>query len=202
MWIGRVDDAANMLACLDVHKTEVMLLRQIARHLKNDYDMERRALLKRRDLPRSELEEILRDRFAETKAVKPVRRQDSLFACAQDRGGQGAGGNGGSRRGNRTGVSRGGGRGGKGIQGSSASNQGQPFNVSNGIFFPQSRPQIKCYRCNQPGHRHNEYTATITLNPNPNNSKHAMVAPPPPPPSSAGPSAFTLTMAPTCSSFQ
>ena len=84
-------------------------------------------------------------------------------------------------------------------------NQGQPFNGSNEVFFPQSRPQMKCYRCNQPGHRHNECTATITLNPNPNintlgQGNTAMVAPPPPPPSSAGPSASTSTMAPTYSS--
>ena len=150
VWIGRVDNAVNILACLDVHKTEVMLRRQIVYHLTNDYDMKRRALLWRRDLPRSELEEILRDRFGKMQAAKPVRRQNALFAGAQGRGGQGAGGNGGSSRGNRTRGSRGGGHGGKGIQGSSALNQGQPFNGSNGIFFPQSRPQMKCYRCISP----------------------------------------------------
>ena len=32
-WIDRVDDVVNMLACLDVHKTEVKLHRQIVRHL-------------------------------------------------------------------------------------------------------------------------------------------------------------------------
>ena len=198
-WNGRVDDAANMLACLDVHKTEVMLRRQIVLHLTNDYNMERRALLRRRDLPRSELEEILRDGFAEMQAAKPVGRQNALFAGAQGRGGQGAGGYGGSRRGNRTRGSRGGGRGGKGIQGSSASNQGQPFNGSNGFFSPVPASD-ECYHCNQPGNRNNECTATTTLNLNPSNSNNApgqgniaMVVPPPPPPSSAGPSASTLT---------
>ena len=99
-----------------------------------------------------------------------------------------------------------GGRGGKGIQRASASSQRQPFNGINGIFFPRPRPQAKCYRCNQPGHRHTECTATITLNPSPNNSdilglgNTAMVTTPPPPPSSAGPSASTSTMVPTYSS--
>ena len=90
VWIGRVDDAAKMLACLDVHKIEVMLRRHIVRHLTNDYDIERRALLRRRDVPRGELEEILRDQFEERQAAKPMRRQNALFAGAQGRGGQGA----------------------------------------------------------------------------------------------------------------
>ena len=113
VWIDRVDDATNMLACLEVHKTEVMPRRHIVHHLTNDYDMERRALLRRRDIPRDELEEILRDQFAERQAAKPVARQNALYAGTQGCGGQGAGGNGGSRRGNRSRGSRGGDRGGK-----------------------------------------------------------------------------------------
>ena len=74
IWIGCVDDAANMLGCLVVHKTEVMLRRQIVRHLTNEYDAECRALLEHRDLPRNGLEEILRDRFADTQAAKPAGR--------------------------------------------------------------------------------------------------------------------------------
>ena len=41
--------------------------------------MERRALLRRCDLPRSKLEKILLDRFAEMQAAKPVGRQNALF---------------------------------------------------------------------------------------------------------------------------
>ena len=73
-WIDRVDDVVNMLACLDVHKTEVMIHRQIVRRLTNDYDTECRALFRRRNLPRNELEEIFRDRFAEIQAAKPAGR--------------------------------------------------------------------------------------------------------------------------------
>ncbi|CAM9339172.1 unnamed protein product, partial [Laminaria digitata] len=164
VWMGRVDDVGNMLACLDVHKTEVMLRRQIVCHLTNEYDTESRALLRRRDLPRNELEEVLRDRFAEIQAAKPVGRQHALFAGGQGRGRQGTGEHGGNRRGNKHKGGRGGGRGGRGTQGASASSQGQEFNGSNGVFFPQSRSQAKCYRCNQPGHGHRECTATVALN--------------------------------------
>ena len=89
VWCDRVDDAGNMLACFDVHKTEVVLRRHFVRHLTDDYDTECCALLRRRDLPRNELEEILRDRLAEMQVEKPARRQNALFAGAQGCGGQG-----------------------------------------------------------------------------------------------------------------
>lgn len=40
VWMGRVDDAGNVLACLDIHKTEVLLRRQIVRHLTPEYGTE------------------------------------------------------------------------------------------------------------------------------------------------------------------
>ena len=143
---------------------------------------------------------------SETQAETPVGRQKALFAGAHGRDGQGTGGNGGNRRGTRTKGGCGGGLGGRGTQGASASIQGQTFNGSNGVFFSQSRPQTKCHRCNQSGHRHNECTATIALNPNPSagstfgQGNTAMVALPPPPSSSAGPSASTSAMVTTYSS--
>lgn len=36
VWIGHVDDVGNMLACLDMHKTEVILRRQIVRNLTSE----------------------------------------------------------------------------------------------------------------------------------------------------------------------
>ena len=55
-WIGRVGDAVNILAGLDIHKTEVMSRRQIARHLTNEHRTECRPLLRVCDHPRNELE--------------------------------------------------------------------------------------------------------------------------------------------------
>lgn len=82
----------------------------------------------------------------------------------------------------------------RGTQGTS--DQGYTANGSNGIFFPKSRPPKKCYRCSQPGHRHTECTATITLQHTPNSNGGAvglgnavMVTALPPTPCSAGPSA-------------
>ena len=75
--VGCVDDAANILSrldVLDIHKTEVMLRRQIVCRLTNEHDTECRALFRRRNLPRNELEEIFRDRFAEIQAAKPAGR--------------------------------------------------------------------------------------------------------------------------------
>ena len=122
VWIGRVDNVGNMLACLDIHKTEVMLRRQIVRHVTPKYDTERRALLGHRNLPGNELEEILRDRFAEIRTTKMGGCQHALFTVAQGHGGQAAnitGGNGGSHRSiTQNKAARGGGdRGGRGTQG-------------------------------------------------------------------------------------
>ena len=119
-------------------EAEVMLRRQIVRHLTNDYDMERRALLTRRDLPRSELEEILLDRFAEMQAAKPVERQNALLADGQGRGGQGAGGNSGSRRGNRDRRVCGSGRGGTVVQIHLHRTRGNRSTAATKLSFPSS----------------------------------------------------------------
>ena len=65
VWIGRVDDAGNVFASLDVHETEVVLHGQIVRHRTNGYDTECCSLLRLRDLPRNEHEEILRGQLVE-----------------------------------------------------------------------------------------------------------------------------------------
>lgn len=106
-----------MLLCLDVHNTEVMIHRQIVRHLTNHYDTECRALFRRRNPPGNALEKILQDRFTEVQTAKPPGRQSELSAGTQGRGGQGTGGNCGSRRGNCNNGGRRGGRGGRGTQG-------------------------------------------------------------------------------------
>ena len=84
--------------------------------------------------------------------------------------------------------------------------RGKRSTVATGFSFPSPRPQTKCHRCNQSGHRHNECTPTIALNPNPSagstfgQGNTAMVALPPPPSCSAGPSASTSAMVTTYSS--
>ena len=124
-----------MLACLDVHETEVMLRRQIVRHLTKEYDAECRAPLRSRELPRNELEEILRERLAEVQAAKPVGFQNTLFAGAEGRSGEGTGTSRGSHRGNRPKGGRVGGRGGRGTQGATAS-RGRHSSVTIGFLSP------------------------------------------------------------------
>ena len=109
---------------MSFHKTEVMIHRKIVRRLTSEYDTECRVLFRRRNLPRNELEEILRDRFGEIQAGKPAGRQNDLFAGAQGCGGHVTGGNDDSRRGNRNKGGRGGGGGGRDTQGATASSQG------------------------------------------------------------------------------
>ena len=137
------------------------------------------------------------------------------FAGAQGRGGKtanNAGENGGRRGGTtRTAGDRGGGGcGGRDTQGTS--DQGQAFNGTDGVIFPESRPPTRAYRCHQPGHRHTECIATITLQHSPalTEPQHSgaggqgnavMATPPHPPPCSAGPSAPTAsTITPTYAS--
>lgn len=79
--------------------------------------------------------------------------------------------------------------------------RGSRSTVVMGVSLPQSRPQEKCYSGNQLGHRHNERTATIKLNPSWtfHQGNTAIIAPPPLLPSAADPPASVSTMAPTYS---
>ena len=80
--IGLVDDGGNVLSsCLASHQTKVGLRHQTICRPTPEYDTGCCALLGRRGLPRNDLEETLRDRFAEIRTGKPGGRGGGVLIC-------------------------------------------------------------------------------------------------------------------------
>ena len=112
MFLGRVDQAAEQLAMLGCGKSVEEVNGHIVNNLSSLYNIQSKPILSRPAIPRSEIDEIIREAYANYKvekdmvtkalAVKGVRDPHALYAELRSLpGGAGSGGGGRNRRGGR-----------------------------------------------------------------------------------------------------
>ena len=107
-YIGRIDDAVDMLESLGLPKTAKEVNRKIIRHLSSDYDIEQRTILLT-ELSRVAIGSILRERHLKLQS-KAGGNGHALFVAGSGRGGP-TGGRGGHGSGHHQWHNRGKGRG-------------------------------------------------------------------------------------------
>lgn len=195
-YVSRIDEAVDMLACLEIYRDEDEIIDAINRGLTKDYETECRALLRQPGICRADVESILRERYDELKRGKKGGGHHALFAGVPSRGGRSGGGRGGHGGGTRHGNGRGRGQGrrrdGNDNEVHRGGRQGPGgCRIANGIagmYWPSvgpypanlrqpvgnepalhhNDPRARCSRCDQIGHARDQCSALLTLSCDPN----------------------------------
>ena len=85
LFFARVDGIFNTLRSVGIVKEEREIVRIIVRNLSDDYDVEKRAALLRRDITRLEMEEIVRTRYAARQRTKLLQAKSTASSSKAGR---------------------------------------------------------------------------------------------------------------------
>lgn len=85
-YLVRIDEAVDMLACLEVHRSEKEVLDVIRRGLTSDYDVECCCMLLQPGICRADVESIIIRRHGDLELDKEAGGPDALLAGARSRG--------------------------------------------------------------------------------------------------------------------